>query len=363
MMIAQVSPSYYPIIGGVQTHVREISTRLVRKGFGVEVLTTDPTRTLSSKEVADGVVIRRFGSWAPNGAYYFSSALRRYLKKNASKYDLIHAHNYHAFPALYAAEAKRSSNRLVFTPRYHGAGHTSLRNFLHYPYKYLAGRIFDRSDMIICLSKSEKKLLLSKFAVEEHKLTIIPNGINQNEFLPHQKGSDRVEKRILCVSRLEKYKGIEYLIRVVPMLEQVRLDIVGVGPEEEKLRRLVHRLNLQGRVTIESNIPRDRLIRKYAEADAFALLSKYEAFGNVVAEALASGTRCVLAESTALSDWIDNENCYGIRYPINLRELADLIRSVIRKSAEGPAIARLLDWNDVVERLTALYVSLQNKAE
>ena len=98
MKIAQVCPRYYPDIGGVQTHVKEISEGLAKKGFEVEVLTIDPSKKLLKKEVLNGVIVKRFGSWAPNEAYYFSRELKRYLAKNSSDYDVVHAHSYHAFP-------------------------------------------------------------------------------------------------------------------------------------------------------------------------------------------------------------------------------------------------------------------------
>lgn len=76
MIIAQVCPRYYPFIGGVETYVKETSERLVKRGFVVDVLTTDPTGRLPSEEIINNVKVKRFRSWAPNENYHFSRALK-----------------------------------------------------------------------------------------------------------------------------------------------------------------------------------------------------------------------------------------------------------------------------------------------
>jgi glycosyltransferase involved in cell wall biosynthesis len=96
MRIAQVVQRYFPYIGGLETHVAEISRRLVTKGFEVEILTTDPSGTLPREEMVNGLAVRRFKSWAPGEAYYFSGALKKFLAEKASGYDIVHAHAYHS---------------------------------------------------------------------------------------------------------------------------------------------------------------------------------------------------------------------------------------------------------------------------
>jgi glycosyltransferase involved in cell wall biosynthesis len=60
MRIAQVCPRYYPYIGGIETHVKEISERLMMRNFEVEVLTTDPSGKLPKEEIINCIKVRRF---------------------------------------------------------------------------------------------------------------------------------------------------------------------------------------------------------------------------------------------------------------------------------------------------------------
>ncbi|MGB9959772.1 MAG: glycosyltransferase family 4 protein [Candidatus Bathyarchaeales archaeon] len=353
MKILQMCPRYYPDIGGIEEHVRNISERLAKR-YEVSVFTTDPSGKLPKEEIINGVYIRRFRSWAPNEAYYFSRELKKALVKSSNCYDVVHAHSYHAFPALYAAQTK-GKNKLVFTPHFHGKGHSLVRNFLHKPYKFIGKNIFKRADKIICVSEYEKSLVIKSFKVNEDKIIVIPNGVNLDEFRCLKKTAKNW-KIILCVSRLEKYKGVQYLIEVLPLLENdVILEIVGKGPYQKTLVKLAKKLGVNERVKFFRDLPRSKLLQMYANADVFVLLSKFEAYGLSIAEALCAGIPCIVAKTSALTEWVDGENCFGINYPIELKVLANLIDKVVGKSVNKLA---LLDWDEVTNRLTRLYLDL-----
>lgn len=351
MRIAQVCPRYYPYFGGVETHVQEISERLVKKGFVVEILTTDPSGKLRKEDVINGVKVKRFRSWAPNENYHVSRELKNYLKKNSDNYNVLHAHGYHDFPALHAALTK-NINKLVFTPHYHGKGHSFFRSLLHIPYKLLGKNIFRKADKIICVSNYEKCLVMNKFKIGEEKIAFIPNGVNFEEF----KDIKRRRKdytAILCVCRLEKYKGIDSLIEILRTLDDdICLDIVGKGPYKWDLLRKVNKLQMEDRVRFYCDLPRKELLQMYVDADIFVLLSKYEAFGLSVADALASKTPCIVANTSALKDFVDNKYCFGIDFPINNIELSRLIEEVIGKEVKKIS---LLDWDDVVRKIERVY--------
>jgi len=353
MKIAQVCHRYYPTIGGIQTHVKEISQRLVKKGFEVEVLTTDPTKKFLKKEVSNGIVIKRFNSWAPNGAFYFSREFKRYLLENSDDFDVVHAHNYNAFPAFYAALAKKK-NRLIFTPHYHPAGSTFFRNIFHIPYKFLGKKIFKKADKTVCVSDYEKALLKKRFNIYDDNIVVIPNGLNLEEFKYFQR-NEKDNSVIFYVGRLEKYKGVQYLIKALPKLKnKFILEIVGTGSYKKFLVKLSEELGVENKVRFFQDLPRKELIQKYIDADLFVLLSKYEAYGISVAEALAARTPCIVAKTSALEEWVDNLNCFGVDYPINLDGLSSLISEVIGTEVIG---VKLYDWDDVVSKLIEIYES------
>ena len=347
MKIVQVCPRYYPCVGGLETHVENISKRLAKK-YDVSVFTTDPSGKLPKKEEIKAVSVRRFKCIAPNEAYYFSLGLLKELKK--VKCDIVHGHDFHAFPLFFSRYAQKQ--KYVVTPHYHGFGHTTIRNFLLKLYKPIGKKALEEADKVICVSNYERANLLNDFRLEEKKVVLIPNGINKEEFKNLKKERSHF-KKILYAGRIEKFKGIHYLIKSLPKLDHdVLLEIIGKGVYERQLVKLVNKLGLKKRVKFQQNLSRKKLLERYAKADLFVYLSKHEAYGISVAEALASKIPCIVANSSALKEWIDNENCFGVNYPINVNELANLIDEVIGKEVKG---LKLLDWEDVVAELIKVY--------
>lgn len=359
MKIAQVCPRYSPDIGGVETHVKEISERLVKAGHDVEVITTDPTGKLSSREMINGVKVIRFRSFAPGSAYYFAPQIYTYLKKH--DYDVIHAHSYHAFPAFFASLG-RHGGKFVFTPHYHRNGHTAFRNLLHKPYRLLGKIIFSRADSVICVSEYEKKLVESDFKVAA-KTVKIPNGINLKEFKDLRQLGDssnlnsRREKILLYVGRLEEYKGVQYIIQSLPELQNFRLKIVGKGPYEAELHNMAKSSGVEGKVEWLKELSRKELLECYADADIFLMLSSHEAYGITVAEALAAGIPCVVAKGSALEEFVNGRNCIGIENPVSKQKVIKALKEIESKERKEKAgiDKNIMDWNEVSSRIEKQY--------
>jgi glycosyltransferase involved in cell wall biosynthesis len=350
MDILQVCPVYYPHVGGTEDHVRNISERLARK-HEVVVFTTDPTSKLPEEEVINGVRVRRFKAFAPDEAYYFSPGMLRAIKK--SKFDIVHGHDFHALPLFFSRYAK--CKKLVVTPHYHGAGHTAIRNVLMTIYKPIGGKTLLAADKVICVSNYEKNLLKSDFNLADEKLVVIPNGLNLQEFEGLRRKRKEGHETILCVSRVERYKGIDYVVDALPRLrDHIELEIVGSGTHKHNLINQVQMLGLQRRVKFYENLSRRELLERYVNADVFVLLSRREAYGIVVAEALASRIPSIVANGGALKEFVDSKNCFGIGYPIDIEQLAGLINNVIGMTART---TKLLDWNEVVRSVELAYNS------
>jgi len=336
--------------------VKHISEGLASRGFLVEVLTTDSKGCLAKEESVGGVKVRRLRSWAPDDAFFFSPALAKAARKTDA--DIMHVHGFQSLPAPTAILFAKQTQKLVFT--LHSAGSSScVRLGLRMPYNIAMSRIVRNVDRIICVSKFEFEYFRRLLNLPTHRFEVIPNGINTNEFEALHKNRSSNGRVLLYAGRLEKYKGIHYVIRALPRLdEQVRLEIVGKGPFKNELSKLVETLGVGDRVKFYQDLSREQLLRKYSEADLFVLLSEYESYGIVVAEALASGTACLVAARSGLTEWIDNENCFGINYPIDLNQLSTAISEVAGRKARNP---RPLDWDDVTNTLIDVYEEIVRK--
>ncbi|MGB9928643.1 MAG: glycosyltransferase family 4 protein [Methanosarcina sp.] len=369
MKIVQICPRYLPEIGGVEMHVKEISERLAKKGHSVEVITTDPGGRLNKKEIINGVKVTRFRSFAPGNAYFLAPQIFFYLKKQ--NYDIIHAHSYHAFPALFAALAF-NKGKFVFTPHYHRHGHTVIRDFLHIPYRFLGKKIFSRANSVICVSDYEKRLVEEDFKVAA-KTVKIPNGINLEEFEELRrlgKGSKEKagkEKLLLYVGRLEEYKGVQYIIQSLAEFQDFNLRVVGKGPYEAELHNMAKALKVEERVEWLKDLSRKELLECYADADIFLMLSSHEAYGITVAEALAAGAPCIVARGSALEEFVDGSNCIGIENSVSEEKVYRAMKEIVKNKRKGNSRINsgidknIIDWNEVSARTEKQY--MQNKKQ
>jgi len=357
--ILQVCPYGYLEKGGVNVHVRNISEHLAYR----HDVTVYATRTREDEsgypryEWKNGVKVERFRSYAPHDAYYFS--LEMLLRLPRVDVDVVHAHSYHALPMHFSTLAK--CKKFIITPHFHSVGHSPLQNALIKLFKPVGKRTLRKADMIVAVSEHEKSLICEQFGFSSNEVVVIPNGVNFSEFVGLRR-RDHDFKSLLYVGYLASFKGPQYLIEVLPKLENdVFLEIVGDGPLRPLMQKRANELKVQDKVRFWRNLSRRELLQKYFDADVFLMLSKREAYSLTVAESLVAGTPCIVANTSALSEWVDNTSCFGIGVPVDLDELAALVRKAIgsnfnRIDAKKRIGTKILDWEQVAGKLESIYM-------
>lgn len=363
--ILQVCQRYYPHIGGVAAHVKDLSRYLAKAGFDVEVYTTEPTLKAIKQEIVDGISVTRFPAIAPSGTLHLSFPLYKALKR--VKVDIIHAHNYRALPMLLAALTKKQGTGLVVTTH---LGFSKLGRWLYYIYNPLFGRkIFDRADKIIIVSPAEldEVPILKKYS---HKIAYIPNGIDFSEIDEAYLASRQAKANLnlLCVSRVERKKGIEVAIKATDCLKElpIHLNIVGDGPDMSRLKSLVNELNLSHLITLKGKVTKEELYTLYSQSDVFLLLSEYEAHSIALTEALAFGLVPIVTRVGGNPYIVDSELGYIVDYPANAGEVAAMVKELVSdtkllkqkgEKARNKA-AKYFDIKTQVKRLIEIYESV-----
>lgn len=347
MNILQVTPRYPPHTGGVETHVAEISERLAARGHDVTVFTADAGDDVPRRHVREGVRVRRFRGFAPGGAFHVAPGIAPAVRR--ADPDVIHAHNYHSLPAFFAALGARDA-RFVVTPHYHGGSASDFRDRLLSLYRPLGGWALDRADEVLAVSEWERNRLRSDFGVEA---TVIPNGLHVERF-GEATPDERDRPYLLCVGRLEEYKGVQHAIGALSELPEYDLLVAGSGDFRDELQRVASKAGVAERVEFLGFVADERLPGLYAGASAYLLLSSFEAYGMTVAEALASGTPCVVRTGSALDDWASNAGVAAIDRP-SPEAVAEAVGEVRERD---PDATDLLDWGEVAERVVARYDAL-----
>lgn len=341
MKIVQVVPRYAPRTGGVETHVQEVSERLAERGHDVTVLTADNGKDVRTKESRNGIEVIRHRGFSPSGAFHVAPEILTTIRRFDA--DIVHAHNYHSLLILFAAMGVDDA-RLVVTPHYHGGSESFIRDRLLSVYKPAGVWSLRQADEIIAVSNWERNKLQADFGVEA---TVIPNGIDIDRFRDAEPQKHE-RPYMLTVGRLEKYKGVQHVIRALPDLPEYDLFVVGSGPYQENLQEIAVSAGVEDQVVFLGYVNDAELPSLYAGANVYVTMSEFESFGITVGEALSAGTPAVVRNVGALSEWGKRDDCIAV----NPEDIESAVRNAVKIDAPQNKIPR---WDDTVDALVNYY--------
>lgn len=355
MRIAQVVSSYHPEIGGVEMHVRRLAEGCVQVGDFVTVL-THHVSGFPPSECIGGVRVLRCPLTVSSRNYPISLSMFRYLKRHAADFDLVHVHSYHT---LLGHAAVHSRLPFVFTPHYHGTGHTPFRALLHRLYRPAGARQLTAAQAVICVSEAERDLVIKDFPSVVGKVMTIPNGTDLRVLTPDEEMVLLSEPVVLTVGRLERYKNVNLVIDAFRELPSPAiLVVVGDGPDRARLERRANTTAPGWPVLFTGKISDSALDGLLAQARVVTSASDHEAFGLTLAEGLASGARVV---ASAIPAHVELARRAGADAPIALVDPRDTGRFADALAASlvagrGPiGDFKLPSWADVVEDTRELY--------
>jgi glycosyltransferase involved in cell wall biosynthesis len=95
--------------------------------------------------------------------------------------------------------------RIVFTPHYHGTGHSALRRLLWIPWRRYVTRAVETADAIHAVSPREAGLLKSHYPQSRVKTVVIPNGVEEDVFGYKWRGAD--SDYMMYAGRIESTSG------------------------------------------------------------------------------------------------------------------------------------------------------------
>jgi glycosyltransferase involved in cell wall biosynthesis/polysaccharide pyruvyl transferase WcaK-like protein/O-antigen/teichoic acid export membrane protein len=192
-------------------------------------------------------------------------------------------------------------------------------------------------------------------------IAVVSNGVDQAAFaVTAERGQD-----VVFVGRLETaQKGLDLLLKawagIAPQLVG-QLVIAGRGPDETSLRELTHKLGVADRVRFLGWIGGVEKYRLMAAARVVVVPSRFETFGIVAAEALATGTPVLAFDIPCLREVIPS-GCGRLVAPFNVeafaRGLLELYRENdwrIRASSQGRQFARAYDWDTLAVKQEKIY--------
>ncbi len=375
MKILQVIPFFAPSFGGSVIIPYHLSHWLSKEGHEVTIITTDYKYDSDYIQSLENVEVIPFKLVANLGMFLYSPEMKRWLRANISKYDVVHLHNFRSYQNnIVCKYAKEFDVPYVVQP--HGSlpqivEKKGLKQF----YDLVWGNnILKHASMIIAVSKNEVEQF-RRVGILDEKITMIPNGVNyiSSLFLPPA-GQFREhygihEKHIiLYVGRLHKIKGIDFLIRAFHMFVQSwRGDdvvLIIVGPDDgyrPVLDDLVEQLGLANKVKFLGYI--SPLAAVYRDADVLVYPSVYEIFGLVPFEALLCGTPAIVTDDCGCGEIVKEAECGYLVHYGDVTGLSDALKfalehpDVDRRMVEigRRYIKEHLTWDNVVKQVEEIY--------
>ena len=383
MNIIQGCVRYPPAPGGAETVVKAYSEGLLAKGHKVEVITTDlytETPFVKKKMPSEvgGVPVSRHSAFSVSGEAHYVLAPGMVTSFLSKKADIIHTHSYGYFQNHAAwIKEKFQSTPWVITPHFHpswsmwgGAKRRTLRDF----YDSKIGKAtMESADLITCVSKHERDVLISELGLNDKNIKIIYNGIDWEDWkeIPDPmtfrcKHPHISEKFVLFAGRLATNKGLMDLIDAMSLSKSPDIDLVlmgadmGLGKELDKAavskNVTMHRLG-----HVDDEVYRSAL----SAAEILVLPSEYEAFGIVLLEAAAAATPVIGTRVGGIPEAMsDEENGFLVDYndPVML---ATKISSLIGDEKlcqelgnHGRMFSKRFSWSSLVDQLESEYLSL-----
>lgn len=200
--------------------------------------------------------------------------------------------------------------------------------------EFLSFQTLKKSDRIIVVNEFTKNILISK-KIDAKKIVIIPPGVDCSKF--KQKSYKKRKKlELISVGALIDRKGFDMLIKavceVVKVNNNVRLRIIGIGPQKEKLESQVKELGLKKFIFFEGRIPYSDIQKYYRSADIFVTMTRAEGFATISLEALASGLPIISTKVGGFKEVVvDGENGFLVDFE-NYKEFAGKILSLMNDS-------------------------------
>lgn len=347
---------------GVPIHVRDLVEGLA--GSDVEIDVACPEGSLLWRELLGRP---RISLHALVGARRPAPSdvvdLRR-LTRLASRATVIHLHSAKAgFLGRVATALRHRIDSCIFTP--HGWSFWAFGGVESAAYLRLERRAARWCRTIVAVSHHERAAGLSARVGKPSQYRVIHNGVDAEHFARERR---RVPGRVLLIGRLSRAKRPDVALRVLDAVrgrfEEAELYIVGGGPEQDRVRRLVAELGLSTSVHLLGRL--DDVADVLATADCLLLTSDWEGCPLAVLEAMAAGVPVVSTSVGGVPELVADGETGLLAPPRDVRALSAAVERVIgdpefgaRLGDAGRARARmafqLSDTRSATFRLYAEY--------
>lgn len=343
MRIGLFTHVYPPMINGVAVSVKNLEQELKNQGHEVFIITNNYDKFSNDFSDNHNIKVTSIPIYYQNLRTPVLYNPEIYKKLKELNLDIVHSHSDFGIGLISRIYSKIDNKPHIQTYHCNYLEYANqnfgqlIGNCCKFPVKMYTKGIAYTTDRLISPSNETFKILKDNFKINRN-IDIIPNGLNLDKFkdINYQNVQKLREKYninsndfvLLSISRLSKEKRIDEIIKIIPYLkecENLKLLIVGGGPEEINLKELVEKLNISN-IIFTGEIQNSEIEAYYRLASIFVSNSIAETQGLTIIEALASSLPVVCINSEYNNDVvIDNKN--GLKFS-NKDELIEIIKNL-----------------------------------
>src|SRR3989344_1414883 len=372
MKICFITPFFHPVKGGMEEHVLQLAKGLIKKGHDVSVFTSNYSRvgkTLGSKEIYQGIKIRRFNTWFK--LYAFSPVFPFVLYELIhSDFDIVHVHSYRHVHNLAVLFTKSRCFMTLHWPDYPKGLRSKFMDFIIPFFDKTVGKfLLHRYDKLIAVNGLEVSWIKNNFNISENKIKLIPNAIPK-DYLKLRDGSSirkkfNIKKNklvVLSFSRMHKSKGLDLTVNIAKFFPNVKFIIAGADAGELiNLKSLASKLNLDNLIFM-NDVDEKIKLNLFSSADIFLFPSHYDAFGIVLLEAFSQKLAVIASDSGGIPWVVDDAGLIfkdndldDLKNKLSLLTNDSKLRS--KYSKLGYSRVKNFTWENIVDSLDNEYKS------
>ncbi len=367
LKIALISDCYVPRLGGIEMQVHDLARQLQRAGHEVVVVTTT-----GGPDVVDGVRVHRIDvPLLPFDIPFTRRAFRCVADVLVSeRVDVAHFHGGVVSPLAYkgARDAQHAGIPVVVT----------LHCIWSYatPFFWAVNKFTKWGQWPVVLSAVSEVAVapVRRIASDDATVVVLPNGIENATWSIAPAERDPSVVTLVSVMRLAPRKRPMHLLRMIkdvrdrtPRAIDVRLIVIGDGPELGQMEKFVRENGLTNTVSLVGRRTREEIREIYSRADVFVAPANLESFGIAALEARCAGLPVVAKAQTGIREFVahEQEGLLAANDAEMARELTRIVndRTLREQIAEhNRTTPSPVDWTDVVERNVEAYrlaISLQ----
>lgn len=298
--------------GGAEVQTLALMSELVKRGHTVEFLGSCPV--LSAEAPKIGVRVTHLDIGPPPVS--LGAAASFFWRRFAMERALIQAME--SMSKLPEAVCMLSlSEKLLLTVWLTGRGvkvvwieHDRVGRWLAWNPWLPSLRRAAASARVVCVSQLSRGIYVG-LGFHDNRVTAIPNGIDMQRLrtaaAPQPEPPAGGPLRVGCLARLSEEKGIDVLIHALRDVPNATLDIVGTGPQEGFVRKLIGEMEIAehqtGRIRLISRV--DDLAAFYRSLQVFVLPSiENDPFGLVAGEAMALGVPTIVTDHCGIAGYL-----------------------------------------------------------